>query len=151
MCTAVLIGWDPATPPLPPHLGSYTRALLVSQDRRPLFVTPGLHSLHGRMCDRDTVGRSTDSHDQPKLFELPHSLPRSPVFQSSLRCHKRTSVTTSLQTMKETELEKVVNQNVRFGLMVAAFTKKLKLPTHIQCIFIFTCTVCTLNISLKNL
>ncbi len=29
----VLIGWDPATLPLPPHLGSYTRALLVSQER----------------------------------------------------------------------------------------------------------------------
>jgi hypothetical protein len=27
------------TPP-PPHLGSYTRELLVSQDRRHLFVTP---------------------------------------------------------------------------------------------------------------
>ncbi len=38
--TPVLIGWDPATPRLPPHLGSYTRALLVSQDRRHLFVTP---------------------------------------------------------------------------------------------------------------
>jgi hypothetical protein len=30
----------PATNPLPPHLGSYTRALLVSQDRRHLFATP---------------------------------------------------------------------------------------------------------------
>jgi hypothetical protein len=30
---------DPATPS-PPHLGLYTRALLVSQDRRHLFVTP---------------------------------------------------------------------------------------------------------------
>jgi hypothetical protein len=39
LCTAVLIGWNPASPP-PPHLGSYTRALLVSQDRRHLFVTP---------------------------------------------------------------------------------------------------------------
>jgi hypothetical protein len=29
----------PRNPP-PPHLGSYTRALLVSQDRRHLFVTP---------------------------------------------------------------------------------------------------------------
>jgi hypothetical protein len=29
----------PATPPLLPHLGSYTRALLVSQYRRHLFVT----------------------------------------------------------------------------------------------------------------
>ncbi len=27
-------------PPPPPHLGSYTRALLVSQNRRHLFVTP---------------------------------------------------------------------------------------------------------------
>ncbi len=38
-CTDVLSGWDPATPP-PPHLGSYTRALFASQDRRHLFVTP---------------------------------------------------------------------------------------------------------------
>jgi hypothetical protein len=36
--TAVLIGRDSATPP-PPHLDSYTRALLVRQDRRRLFVT----------------------------------------------------------------------------------------------------------------
>jgi hypothetical protein len=40
MCTAVLIGWGPNTPP-PPHFGLiYARALLVSQDRRHLFVTP---------------------------------------------------------------------------------------------------------------
>jgi hypothetical protein len=39
LCTALLIGWDPATP-LPPHLGSYARSLLASQDRRHLFVTP---------------------------------------------------------------------------------------------------------------
>ncbi len=32
-------------PPLPPHLGSYTRALLVSQDRRHLFDTPWVYSL----------------------------------------------------------------------------------------------------------
>jgi hypothetical protein len=37
-CTAVLIGRDPATPP--PYLGSYAMELLVSQDRRHLFVTP---------------------------------------------------------------------------------------------------------------
>jgi hypothetical protein len=30
---------QPSPPPLPPYLGSYTRALLVSQDRRHLFVT----------------------------------------------------------------------------------------------------------------
>jgi hypothetical protein len=41
MCTAVLIGWE-LTPHKPPHLGSYTRALLVSQDGRHLFVTPFL-------------------------------------------------------------------------------------------------------------
>ncbi len=40
LCTAVLMGWDPATPlPPPPQLGSYTRALLVSQDRRHLIVS----------------------------------------------------------------------------------------------------------------
>ncbi len=41
MCTAELIGWDPATshPHHPPHLGSDTRALWVSQDRRHIFVT----------------------------------------------------------------------------------------------------------------
>ncbi len=41
MCTAVLIGWDPAPPPSPiRHWDSYMRTLLVSQDRRHLFVTP---------------------------------------------------------------------------------------------------------------
>jgi hypothetical protein len=34
LCTTVLIVLPP------PHLGSYSRALLVSQDRRHLFVTP---------------------------------------------------------------------------------------------------------------
>jgi hypothetical protein len=33
----ILIGGNPATPPFPSHLGSYTRALLVSQDRRLLY------------------------------------------------------------------------------------------------------------------
>jgi hypothetical protein len=32
----------PQPQPLPPHLVSYTRALLVSQDRRHLFMTPWL-------------------------------------------------------------------------------------------------------------
>ncbi len=40
LCTAVLIGWDPATPPSNPHLSSYARAPLVSKDRCHLFVTP---------------------------------------------------------------------------------------------------------------
>jgi hypothetical protein len=41
MCTAVLIGRDLATSPPPPALGLiYEGAILVSQDRRHLFVTP---------------------------------------------------------------------------------------------------------------
>jgi hypothetical protein len=28
LCTAVLVGLDPATPPLPPHLGLYTRGAI---------------------------------------------------------------------------------------------------------------------------
>jgi hypothetical protein len=41
MLTAVLIGPHRNPPFYPyPHLGSYTRALLVSQDRLHLFVTP---------------------------------------------------------------------------------------------------------------
>jgi hypothetical protein len=38
LCTDIFLGWNPSTPP--PYLGSYTRALLVSQNRRHLFVTP---------------------------------------------------------------------------------------------------------------
>ncbi len=45
MCTAVLIGWDPATPPSPRNWTSITRALLVSKDRRHLLVTPWLGRL----------------------------------------------------------------------------------------------------------
>jgi hypothetical protein len=41
MCTAVIICWDPATLPPPPLLGSYTRALLVSQDDPPGPHPPG--------------------------------------------------------------------------------------------------------------
>ncbi len=42
MCTAVLTAETPHPHPHPPHLGAYTRALLVSQNRRHLFVTPWL-------------------------------------------------------------------------------------------------------------
>ncbi len=35
-------------PPPPPYLGSYTRALLVNQDRRHLLVTPGCRLYRGR-------------------------------------------------------------------------------------------------------
>ncbi len=48
----VLIGWDPAPQllPHPPHLGSYTRALLVSQDRRHLPVSPWLWVIPFKSC-----------------------------------------------------------------------------------------------------
>ncbi len=39
LCTAVLIGWNPPYSPPAPHLGSYTRALLDSQERRHLTPT----------------------------------------------------------------------------------------------------------------
>ncbi len=58
MCTAVLLGRDPATPPpIPPHLGSCTKALLVSQDRRNLFMTPWLSPL--RIQPREAVVTSS--------------------------------------------------------------------------------------------
>ncbi len=44
MCTAVLIGWDPATPTLPPHLGSHTRALLVTKIDDISLFPPGIRS-----------------------------------------------------------------------------------------------------------
>jgi hypothetical protein len=40
MCTAVLIGWDPATALLPRHLGSYTSALLVYAKRDDISLWP---------------------------------------------------------------------------------------------------------------
>ncbi len=40
MCTTLLFGWDPATPPSPHIWTHITRALLVSKDGRHLFVTP---------------------------------------------------------------------------------------------------------------
>jgi hypothetical protein len=54
MCTYSCNHWmrDPATPTPPPlpHLGSYTRALLVSQHRRHLFVTLCFIGLYASAC-----------------------------------------------------------------------------------------------------
>ncbi len=47
-----------ATPQLPQHLGSYTRALLVSQDRRHLFVTPCKSYSTGYFCHRHNIDAS---------------------------------------------------------------------------------------------
>jgi hypothetical protein len=41
LCTVVLIGWDSATPPLPPHFGSYTKGTIGQlRCRWHLLVTP---------------------------------------------------------------------------------------------------------------
>ncbi len=44
MWPAVLIGRDPAAPPIPLYWDTYTRALLVSKERRHLYVTPWVKS-----------------------------------------------------------------------------------------------------------
>ncbi len=71
MWTAVLIGWDPATPPPSPRVWVHIRvALLVSEDRRQLLVTP---------CPRDTnkALRVTRHAERKKLSELAqHSIYR---------------------------------------------------------------------------
>jgi hypothetical protein len=43
----------PQLSPLPPHLDSYTRSLLVSQDKRHLFVTPFTAALFFSVADDD--------------------------------------------------------------------------------------------------
>jgi hypothetical protein len=62
MCTAVLIGLDPGTPP---HLGSYTRALLVSRERLHLFVTPLHLTTMGR---EDIICFSSEVYLSPDLL-----------------------------------------------------------------------------------
>jgi hypothetical protein len=58
MCTSEIIGWDPATHRPPPRiLGSYTRALLVSQDRRHIFVTPRCVPVDDTSCKYEKVNR----------------------------------------------------------------------------------------------
>ncbi len=57
--------------PLSPHLGSYTRALLVSQDRRHLLVTPCeqyLISLTKRCHDWTGCVNSLAAHFRPRDF-----------------------------------------------------------------------------------
>jgi hypothetical protein len=74
---AVLIGRGPATPLHPPHLVSYTRVLLVSQDRRDLFVTPCCNplrmTLYGDINDQHGGCKYTDLilYSQPQDAGLP--------------------------------------------------------------------------------
>ncbi len=65
MCTAVLIGWDPAASPPPshPHLGFYTRALLVSKDRRHLFITPWLPYMYCLQKRKPKAAEAEDSSE----------------------------------------------------------------------------------------
>jgi hypothetical protein len=57
LCTAVLIGCDLATPPFPRiWVQSYTRAPLVSQDGRHLFVTPWYAYMRMVSLSKDILG-----------------------------------------------------------------------------------------------
>ncbi len=79
MCAAVLIDWDPATPLLPPHLDSYTRALLVRKDRRHLFVTPEKESFWGdQPIPWSLVGGWGKPNPSPSLLSF--ICPTSPLF-----------------------------------------------------------------------
>jgi hypothetical protein len=60
--------------PPPPHLGSYTRALLVSQERRHLFVTPCIF-LH-------TLNRFSPSQTPSKIRQLITHSAILPIFCS---------------------------------------------------------------------
>jgi hypothetical protein len=48
------------SPPPPRHLGLYTRALLVSQDRRRLFVTPWLGSISKTYLVFTSAGKKSE-------------------------------------------------------------------------------------------
>jgi hypothetical protein len=58
--------------PLPPHLASYTRALLVSQDRRHLFITPQPDPVQNTVADvpyLQSVILTDDTHLVPGQYE----------------------------------------------------------------------------------
>jgi hypothetical protein len=65
MCTAALIG--PATPPIPSHWDSYPRALLVSKDRRHLFVTPVVDLFAYIVCT-DSCGKKVFTEGERKKY-----------------------------------------------------------------------------------
>ncbi len=76
MCTAVPIGWDPATPPPSPSIWTrITRAILVSKDRRHLFVTPCLH-----LCSFSSEDLSSPTGQPASNFSVGGEvLARSPI------------------------------------------------------------------------
>ncbi len=64
MCTVVLIGSDPATPPPSPP-----RALLVSQDRRHLFLTPCLSISLSQLIHVEYGTQEERGHGEPEGVE----------------------------------------------------------------------------------
>jgi hypothetical protein len=58
MCTAVLTGWDPAIPPLPPHLGSYYECAIGQQ--RLTIGTVSLYNPLNSKCWRQLTNESAD-------------------------------------------------------------------------------------------
>ncbi len=72
MCTAVLLGWDPATPPFPPTPAFgliFTRAQLVSQGKRHLFVIPWLRD-RGNMRFHRKLHLPTHNDRPAKTMEM---------------------------------------------------------------------------------
>jgi hypothetical protein len=69
-----------AETPYPPHLDSYARALLVSEDRRHLFVTPlvggvgacsSVHTVHCIRCTKpDLNGLAEHGDDEAAVDEV---------------------------------------------------------------------------------
>jgi hypothetical protein len=79
MCTAVLIGCDPATPPLPPQLNSYYVGAIGQQWWRHLFVTPWCKGvLHWFIFPG-----SGEQRNWPRL----KNKPEIPVFQKDFCTH----------------------------------------------------------------
>ncbi len=82
LCPAVFIGWGPATLPLPPHLGSYTRALLVTGGQPRSLCKPLIHTF---------LFAQAAEGDNGKSFLVLLELRR----QSSVSCTIRVTATVS--------------------------------------------------------
>jgi hypothetical protein len=104
----------PPPPPIPSHLSSYTRALLVSQDRRHLFATPGgSHFAHGKGRGGTQIIRQNRNSCTGTLYTTVHSLydsylliTRLQVWQGTelLHCCRRLLLDVDLDVFDEDHL-----------------------------------------------
>ncbi len=121
MCTAVqvLIGWDSASPP-PPHLGSFTRALLVSQDRRHIFVTPCstfMVSSHILITMYNLCVHHGQGSAQASLYELIVTKQFSRLVTSPTHCNNNAN--SSLYAVSHTYCLLVTKSTIHRRLFVA--------------------------------